>query len=157
MDRPAKPTVKTRCLSLVGAISSTGLVQQNVSPQWKTRKLFMFKNLAFILLITALSACAFNSGERSGNLKLENASQESLASQFKPDIATRDDVVSQLGPPDKKITAGSLEVWTYSYASNAYVMVAFAAVPTGAKKVANFYFDDKTGVLKKVELDMHRG
>ncbi len=36
-------------------------------------------------------------------------------------------------------------------------MVAFAAVPTGASKVANFYFDDKTGVLKKVELDEHRG
>ncbi|SIT45093.1 conserved hypothetical protein [Paraburkholderia piptadeniae] len=90
-------------------------------------------------------------------MKLENATQESLASQFKPDVATRDDVVNQFGPPDKKITAGSLEVWTYSYASSAYVMVAFAAVPTGAKKVANFYFDDKTGVLKKVELDTHRG
>lgn len=117
----------------------------------------MFKRISLILLIAVLSGCAFNSGERSGNLRLENATQESLTSQFKPDIATRDDVVSQFGPPDKKITAGSLDVWTYSYASNAYVMLAFAAVPTGTKKVANFYFDDKTGVLKKLELDAHRG
>lgn len=117
----------------------------------------MIKKILIILLIVALSGCAFNSGQRSGNMKLENASQESLASQFQPDIATRDDVVSQLGPPDKKITAGSLEVWTYSYSSNPYVMVAFVAVPTGEKKVANFYFDDQTGVLKKVELEAHRG
>ncbi len=66
----------------------------------------MFKKSLMILVVTALSGCAFNSGERSGNLKLENATQESLASQFKADVATRDDVVGRLEPPDRKITAG---------------------------------------------------
>lgn len=117
----------------------------------------MFKKILIVLSIAVLAGCAFNSGESRGNMKLESATQESLTSQFKPGSATRDDVVNQFGPPDKKITAGSLEVWTYSYSSNAYVMIALAAVPTGQKKTANFYFDDKTGVLTKVELEAHRG
>ena len=113
--------------------------------------------MVIAVLVAVMTGCAFSSGQRTGNMKLEDATQESLVDQFKPEVATRDDVVGQFGPPDKKITAGSMEVWTYSYKSSAYVVVGFASVPTGTSKVANFYFDEKTGLLKKVELEAHRG
>ncbi|MEP9327206.1 hypothetical protein PPMP20_29335 [Paraburkholderia phymatum] len=117
----------------------------------------MNKTISIVVLVTALTGCAFSSGQRTGNMKLEDATQESLVDQFKLDVATRDDVVSRFGPPEKKITAGSMEVWTYSYKSSAYVIVGFASVPTGTSKAANFYFDEKSGVLKKIELEAHRG
>jgi hypothetical protein len=113
--------------------------------------------MVIVVLAAVVTGCAFSSGQRTGNMKLEDATQESLVAQFKPEIATRDDVVGQFGPPDKKIVVGSMEVWTYSYKSSAYVVVGFASVPTGTSKAANFYFDEKTGLLKKVELEAHRG
>ena len=53
--------------------------------------------------------------------------------------------------------AGSMEIWSYFYKSSAYVMVALVNVPTGETKNAEFYFDDKSGILKKIELESHRG
>lgn len=117
----------------------------------------MNKTIMIAALATAMTGCVFSSGQRTGNMKLEDATQESLVDQFKPEVATRDDVVSRFGPPDKKITAGSMEVWTYAYKSSAYIVVGFASLPTGTSKSANFYFDEKTGLLKKIELEAHRG
>ncbi|MDR5762503.1 hypothetical protein [Caballeronia sp. LZ035] len=117
----------------------------------------MKKIIIIAVLATGMTGCAFNSAQRTGNMKLEDATQESLIDQFKPEVTTRDDVVGQFGPPDKKITAGSMEVWTYSYKSSAYVVFVFASVPIGIHKAANFYFDEKTGLLKKIQLEAHRG
>lgn len=63
----------------------------------------------------------------------------------------------QFGPPERKITAGSTEIWSYSYKSSAYVMISMVSVPAGEKKSADFYFDEKSGILKKIEFESHRG
>jgi hypothetical protein len=117
----------------------------------------MLSKLFVIFVVTALAGCAFNTGESSGNQKLEKATQESLIKQFLPGVATKDDVAMQFGPPEKKMTAGSMEIWSYSYKSSAYVMISLVNVPTGEKKSADFYFDEKSGILKKIEFESHRG
>ncbi|MFC0401742.1 hypothetical protein [Paraburkholderia rhizosphaerae] len=117
----------------------------------------MFRKLIAVCAVAALTGCAFNAGETTGNQKLEKATQESLTQQFVPDVATRDEVALQFGPPDRKVSAGTMEIWTYSYRSSAHLVVAVVAVQTGEKKHADFYFDEKTGILKKIELESHRG
>jgi hypothetical protein len=117
----------------------------------------VYRKMLVVAIFASICGCAFNTGNKSGNLKIENATQESLLEQFALDVATRDDVVRQFGPPDKKVLAGSYEVWTYSYSSSASIVVALVSVPIGEHKAARFYFDSESGLLKKIDIDAHRG
>ncbi|MBI0328541.1 hypothetical protein [Burkholderia plantarii] len=116
------------------------------------------KKFSLVLLFPSLLAgCAMSFGPGEGTDKLADASQQSLQSEFALGVASRDDVASKLGAPDSKTTAGSFDIWTYRYVRRAAVALVVVATPVGTTKTATFYFDDKTGLLKRVEFESHHG
>lgn len=110
-----------------------------------------------LLIATALSACAVSVGPGEGVQKISDASQESLEKQFAVGTATRDEVAMQLGAPSTKSVAGSYEIWMYQYVKRAAVGIVFVGVPVGTTKNAVFYFDNTSGVLRKIEFQSHQG
>ncbi|QBR01142.1 hypothetical protein [Paraburkholderia pallida] len=92
-----------------------------------------------------------------GVQKISDASQESLQKQFEVGVATRNDVVLQLGIPSRKSDAGDFEIWSYQYTKRASVGIVFVGVPVGSTKTASFYFDKNSGILKKIEFESHQG
>jgi outer membrane protein assembly factor BamE (lipoprotein component of BamABCDE complex) len=112
--------------------------------------------LAFVV-VSSLFGCAVSVGPGEGSQKISEASQQSLESQFVVGTATKDDVAMQLGAPSIKSEAGSYEIWTYRYTKRAAVGIVFVGVPVGTTKTAIFYFENASGVLRKLEFESHQG
>ncbi|MDF3084876.1 hypothetical protein [Burkholderia sola] len=89
--------------------------------------------------------------------KISDASQESLEKQFAVGTATRDEVAMQLGAPSSKSVAGNFEIWKYEYVKRASLGIVFVGVPVGMTKSAVFFFDNASGVLRKIEFESHQG
>jgi outer membrane protein assembly factor BamE (lipoprotein component of BamABCDE complex) len=117
----------------------------------------MKTTVSTLLLAFALGGCAVSVGPGEGAQKISDASQESLQKQFEVGVATRNDVALQLGAPTVKTVAGDFEIWNYRYTKRAAVGVVFVGIPVGSIKTASFYFDNGTGVLKKIEFESHQG
>lgn len=112
---------------------------------------------AFVVAALLTTGCAVSVAPSEGAQTISDASQESLQKQFEPGVATRNDVVLQLGMPSAKQEAGDFEVWNYHYTRRAAVGFVFVGVPVGSTKNASFYFDKASGVLKKIEFESHQG
>lgn len=116
------------------------------------------KRVVFTLLLaSAMTGCAVSVGPGVGAEKISDASQETLQKQFGVDVATRNDVAIQLGAPTTKTVAGDFEIWSYQYVKRAAVAIAFVGVPVGRTKTVTFYFDNASGILKKLEFESHQG
>ena len=111
----------------------------------------MKKTLICVVVVATISGCTINVGRGIGVGRIANVTQESLEKQFVPGVAKREDVVLQLGEPTDQSSAGGLEIWNYRYARRAAVQFLLLGVPVTATKVASFYFDDASGILKKIE------
>lgn len=110
-----------------------------------------------LMVVSCLAGCAVSVGPGEGTQKLSDASLESLQKQFEAGVATRDDVATQLGAPDSKTVAGSFDIWQYHYVRRAAVGIVFVGVPVGTTKKASFYFNNQSGLLKKVAFESHQG
>ncbi|RQH09080.1 hypothetical protein D1Y85_04245 [Paraburkholderia dinghuensis] len=120
--------------------------------------MYHFKKTSLALVVVScLAGCAVSVGPGEGAQKLSDASLESLQKQFEVGVASRDDVATQLGAPDSKMLAGSFEIWKYHYVRRAAVGIIFVGVPVGTTKNASFYFDNQSGLLKKVDFESHQG
>ncbi|MBN3786798.1 hypothetical protein [Burkholderia sp. Ac-20353] len=115
------------------------------------------RTLPALLIVAVLSGCAVSVGPGEGDQKISDASQESLEQQFKVGTSTRDEVAMQLGAPSSKSVAGSYEIWKYQYTKRAAVGFVFVGVPVGTTKSAQFYFDNDSGVLRKIAFESHQG
>jgi hypothetical protein len=115
------------------------------------------KILLTLSLVSTITGCAVSVGPGEGTQKISDASQETLQKQFSVGAATRDDVAMQLGAPETKTVAGDFEIWNYRYVKRAAVGIVFVGVPIGTTKTATFYFDNGSGVLKKIDFESHQG
>jgi hypothetical protein len=113
--------------------------------------------LSTLLVAFAITGCAVAVGPGQGAQKISDESLETLQKRFEVDVATRNDVAMQLGVPTSKAVAGDFEIWTYRYAKQAAIGFVFIGVPVGTTKTAFFYFDNETGILKKVNFESHQG
>lgn len=109
------------------------------------------RNFCALLLAITLTGCAVNFQPGVGSEKIADATQESLEKQFPIGTATRDDVAVQLGAPPVNTVAGSYEIWKYEYLKQTTVAVILVATPIRSTKQATFYFDNSSGILKKIE------
>ena len=111
----------------------------------------MQKTLLSVVALATIAGCTISVRGGTGVAKIADATQETLERQFVPGVARREDVALELGAPTDKATAAGLDIWNYRYTRDAAVRLVLVGIPVGSKKVASFYFDDASGVLKKVE------
>lgn len=126
--------------------------EHNSLPELVKQRVILLKLLALgCTSMVAMTGCAVNFGPQVGNLNLAKYDQQSLEREFPYGISTTKDVLLKLGPPVRTSIATGYEIWIYSQENLNSAGILFMNVQMGTRKVATFYFQEKRGLLEKID------